>query len=209
MLPPVPRLTSPRPTQRRRPARRTSRRGRSWVLVLLVGVAAGLGAPVWLDARAAAQHPVTAADLAAGRAALDTLEVKGRAPRTGYEREEFGQRWADVDRNGCDTRNDALRRDLVDVTLDPATRGCVVLTGTLDPTLSDFFTATSVPLAHGHNIVNVILVDYRGFDTLGEISVLMATGIAILALIRGTAKAGSNARRPAPQPGDDSLEGEA
>ena len=85
----------------------------------------------------------------------------------------------------------------------------LVLTGTLDPTLSDFFTATSVPLAHGHNIVNVILVDYRGFDTLGEISVLMATGIAILALIRGTAKAGSNARRPAPQPGDDSLEGEA
>jgi multicomponent Na+:H+ antiporter subunit A len=59
-----------------------------------------------------------------------------------------------------------------------------VLAGTLDPRLSDFFTATSVPIAHGANIVNVILVDYRGFDTLGEISVVMAAGIAILALLR-------------------------
>lgn len=59
-----------------------------------------------------------------------------------------------------------------------------VLSGTLDTRLSDFFTATSVPIAHGHNIVNVILVDYRGFDTLGEISVVMGAGIAILILMR-------------------------
>ena len=65
----------------------------------------------------------------------------------------------------------------------------VVLTGDLDTKLSDLFTATSVPIAHGHNIVNVILVDYRGFDTLGEISVVMAAGIAIMALLR---------RRPKP-----------
>ncbi|SFV35993.1 multicomponent Na+:H+ antiporter subunit A [Devosia crocina] len=60
----------------------------------------------------------------------------------------------------------------------------LVLTGTLDTRLSDFFTQTSVPIAHGANIVNVILVDYRGFDTLGEISVVMGAGIAILALLR-------------------------
>jgi multicomponent Na+:H+ antiporter subunit A len=60
-----------------------------------------------------------------------------------------------------------------------------VLGGTLDPRLSDFFNASSVPIAHGHNIVNVILVDFRGLDTLGEISVVMAAGIAVLALIRG------------------------
>ncbi|MCS6761832.1 MAG: DUF4040 domain-containing protein [Candidatus Devosia symbiotica] len=65
----------------------------------------------------------------------------------------------------------------------------VVLTGTLDTRLSDFFIATSVPIAHGHNIVNVILVDYRGFDTLGEISVLMAAGIAIMVLLRNRRKA--------------------
>ncbi len=43
---------------------------------------------------------------------LATLPVKGRAPKTGYSRDQFGQAWADVDRNGCDTRNDTLRRDL-------------------------------------------------------------------------------------------------
>jgi multicomponent Na+:H+ antiporter subunit A len=64
----------------------------------------------------------------------------------------------------------------------------VVLSGTLDTRLSDFFIATSVPIAHGANIVNVILVDYRGFDTLGEISVLMAAGIAILVLVRSSRK---------------------
>jgi len=42
---------------------------------------------------------------------LETLAVKGRAPKTGNSRELFGQAWADVDRNGCDTRNDILKRD--------------------------------------------------------------------------------------------------
>ena len=60
----------------------------------------------------------------------------------------------------------------------------VVLSGDLDTRLSDLFTATSVPIAHGANIVNVILVDYRGFDTLGEISVVMGAGMAIMALLR-------------------------
>jgi len=60
----------------------------------------------------------------------------------------------------------------------------LVLTGTLDMRLSEFFIQTSVPIAHGANIVNVILVDYRGFDTLGEISVVMGAGIAILTLLR-------------------------
>lgn len=60
----------------------------------------------------------------------------------------------------------------------------LVLNGTLSDRLAEFFTQTSVPIAHGANIVNVILVDYRGFDTLGEISVVMGAGIAILALLR-------------------------
>ncbi len=44
-------------------------------------------------------------------AVLDGLEVKGRAPLTGYDRDLFGQPWLDVDRNGCDTRNDVLGGD--------------------------------------------------------------------------------------------------
>ena len=39
-------------------------------------------------------------------------------------------------------------------------------------------------IAHGRNIVNVIIVDFRGLDTLGEIAVVMVAGLAILALIR-------------------------
>ncbi|MCR6673371.1 hydrogen gas-evolving membrane-bound hydrogenase subunit E [Devosia ginsengisoli] len=75
----------------------------------------------------------------------------------------------------------------------------VVLSGVLDTRLSDLFTATSVPIAHGHNIVNVILVDYRGFDTLGEISVVMAAGIAIMALLRSRAKPAVPQPKPAPR----------
>ena len=59
---------------------------------------------------------------------LYELDVKGRAPKTGYDRDLFGWR-DDVDRNGCDTRNDVLRRDLADITLQPG--GCVVLAGSL------------------------------------------------------------------------------
>ena len=65
---------------------------------------------------------------------LDSLAVKGRAPKTGYTRDQFGQRWADINRNGCDTRNDILKRDLSGVVFKAKTNNCVVLTGTLiDP----------------------------------------------------------------------------
>ena len=43
-------------------------------------------------------------------------------------------------------------------------------------------------IAHGRNIVNVIIVDFRGLDTLGEIAVVMIAGLAILALIRMTGR---------------------
>jgi multicomponent Na+:H+ antiporter subunit A len=59
-----------------------------------------------------------------------------------------------------------------------------VTQGTLDLRLTEFFNEFSKPIAHGGNIVNVILVDFRGTDTLGEISVVMIAGLAILALLR-------------------------
>jgi hypothetical protein len=64
-------------------------------------------------------------------AILETLPVKGRAPKTGYTRDQFGQAWADVDRNGCDTRNDILQRDLTSIMYKTGTRNCVVASGTL------------------------------------------------------------------------------
>ena len=47
----------------------------------------------------------------------------------------------------------------------------------------------SVPEGHGKNVVNVILVDFRGFDTLGEISVLAAAAIGAVALARAGRRA--------------------
>jgi len=64
-----------------------------------------------------------------------------------------------------------------------------VTQGVFDPRLSEFFAANSRVIAHGRNIVNVIIVDFRGLDTLGEIAVVMIAGLAILALIRVRSRA--------------------
>lgn len=63
-----------------------------------------------------------------------------------------------------------------------------VTQGTFDASLSDFFAQYSYQAAHGRNIVNVILVDFRGLDTLGEITVVLIAGLSVLALIRVRAK---------------------
>ncbi|WP_456786289.1 HNH endonuclease family protein [Cellulomonas sp. P5_C5] len=112
-----------------------------WLVVLAVCVAVGAGVPAWSQARAAARYAVSAEDLAGGRVALGSLAVRGRAPSTGYERERFGQAWADVDRNGCDTRNDILRRDLTATVVED----CVVLSGVLD----DPYTGVPIAFARG------------------------------------------------------------
>ena len=66
--------------------------------------------------------------------AIAILEVKGRAPKTGYERGLFGTPWSDVNRNGCDTRNDILLRDLTSRTFESSRDRCVILEGVLvDP----------------------------------------------------------------------------
>jgi len=128
-------------------------------VVVVVGVAVGLGGPVVLRERASARYPVTAADLAAGRSALAALagpdqrpaaadgsavpDGSGVADGSSYEREQFGTAWADVDRNGCDTRNDVLRRDLTATTIDAD--GCTVLTGVL----ADPYTGRRIVFARG------------------------------------------------------------
>jgi len=89
-------------------------------------------------------------------AALDSLRVKGRAPKTGYSRAMFGQAWADVDRNGCDTRNDILARDLQHVVFKPATHDCVVLSGDyLEP-----YTGSHVFFKRGQTTSNAVEVDH-------------------------------------------------
>ena len=91
-------------------------------------------------------------------ATLATLAVKGRAPRTGYDRGLFGQAWADVDRNGCDTRNDVLRRDLAPFALKPGTNGCLVLSGTLH----DPYLGRTIAFVRGANTSAAVQIDHVG-----------------------------------------------
>jgi hypothetical protein len=87
-------------------------------------------------------------DPAAASAALVSLPVEEKIALDGYERDcgegdgcVFGPAWADVDRNGCDQRNDVLHRDLAEVEVRDGTQGCVVVAGVLD----DPYTGTTVP----------------------------------------------------------------
>lgn len=89
-------------------------------------------------------------------AAVARLPVKGRAPTTGYDRTLFGYRTVDVDRNGCDVRNDVLRRDLVDVVIRAGTAGCVVQTGTLH----DPYTGTTIAFTRGATTSEAVQIDH-------------------------------------------------
>jgi multicomponent K+:H+ antiporter subunit A len=60
--------------------------------------------------------------------------------------------------------------------------------------ISPYFLRTAVPEGGGANVVNVILVDYRGYDTMGEITVLGIAGVVIYALLAGFVPA----QRPRP-----------
>ncbi|MFC4613179.1 HNH endonuclease family protein [Cellulomonas algicola] len=117
--------------------------------------AAGLAAP-----ESAPTTDTTATlDAARGQSALvalGLLEVKGRAPKTGYDRDLFAYRGVDLDGNGCDTRNDVLRRDLTAVTLKPGTQDCVVLSGTL----ADPYSGTSIPFVRGESTSADVQIDH-------------------------------------------------
>ena len=89
-------------------------------------------------------------------ASLETLPVKGRAPKTGYTRDQFGQAWADVDRNGCDTRNDILKRDLTSIIYKARTRNCVVLSGTL----LDRYSGESINFIRGNITSMEVQIDH-------------------------------------------------
>jgi len=86
-------------------------------------------------------------------AALAALPVKGRAPKTGYARAQFGPAWADTDHDGCDQRNQVLGRDLTAV----VKRGrCVVVTGLLH----DPYTDTAVPFIRGTLTSDDVQIDH-------------------------------------------------
>lgn len=102
-----------------------SKRGKKWRLTVLLLVFV-ISQSSFLESAVAQRILATEA--------LQELNVKGRAPKTGYDRDLFGSPWSDVDRNGCDTRNDILARDLVARTFEDSRERCVIIEGVLiDP----------------------------------------------------------------------------
>ena len=106
--------------------------------------------------------PTTAAPpTATALSGLATLPVKGRAPLTGYSRTQFGPAWTDDvtvadGHNGCDTRNDILRRDLTDIVIKPGTNGCTVASGVLH----DPYTNTVITFTRGESTSAAVQIDH-------------------------------------------------
>jgi len=100
--------------------------------------------------------PAKAESIASGLSVIQAQITKGRAAKTGYTRDQFGPAWADVDRNGCDTRNDILKRDLSEEVFKEKTKPCVVLSGTLiDP-----FSGETINFVRGVVTSNEVQIDH-------------------------------------------------
>jgi hypothetical protein len=112
-------------------------------LVLVAGIAAS------------ASHPSTASAAQSARptalSARTHLAVQGQTTMAGYSRDQFGSAWEDVDQNGCDTRDDILRRDLRRVVYRAGTNGCVVVSGVL----ADPYTGTTITYVRGRSRVDI------------------------------------------------------
>lgn len=87
---------------------------------------------------------------------LEKIPVKGRAPKTGYSRNQFGPQWSDVDRNGCDTRNDILKRDLINKVFREKTRDCVVESGVLQ----DPYSGQKIDFQRGEKTSALVQIDH-------------------------------------------------
>ncbi|MFN8079099.1 MAG: HNH endonuclease family protein [Kineosporiaceae bacterium] len=153
-------------TMRRRP--RDS--ARALVVVAMVfAVLAGFG--WWLRGRGTpvaggrpapartASAPVTpsgSGGATLARDALSRLVIRPKEPLTGYSRSAYGAGWLDPDGNGCDTRNDVLRRDLTQVQLRPGSVNCIVERGTLH----DPYTGAVVAFERGRQTSGLVNIDH-------------------------------------------------
>lgn len=104
-------------------------------------------APPIIEQTSTRQEPIISQQPAGSAAlALETLVVKGRAPKTDYARSQFGSGWSTT--SGCDTRNIILHRDL----LEPVTNdNCAVIAGTLN----DPYTGLTIPFTKGSSTIQI------------------------------------------------------
>lgn len=117
---------------------------------------AGLAAAEPADVALAAQQAASPA-----AAQLAALPIKGRAPKTGYKRENFGEAWTDDNdvefgRDGCDTRNNILQRDLTNQVIRNGTHGCIVESGDL----ADPYTGQNIHFVRGQKTSAAVQIDH-------------------------------------------------
>lgn len=84
---------------------------------------------------------------------LNKLDIKGRAPKTGYSRDQFGDGWAQID--GCDTRNLILKNSLDEVILDQQ-NNCSVISGILD----DPYAGKRIEFRRGPGTSRAVQIDH-------------------------------------------------
>lgn len=132
---------------------RKSLRYRRLVVVLVMIFVTALGVSFHPDFRQDIPESSPRVSLEKGNAslALDELAVKGRAPKTGYERAQFGDGWKEID--GCDMRNTILHRDLVNTAVNDR---CQVVSGVLH----DPYTEKTIPFMRGAETSDDIQIDH-------------------------------------------------
>lgn len=123
------------------------------IIILLVGVLmAAIRMPDFWQTHTP-HEAITPQSSATGSAAeaLRTLPIKGRAPKTGYARTQFGDGWAMS--RGCDTRNIILNRDLTGVAVNET---CKVMSGSLN----DPYTGQIILFSRGASTSDKVQIDH-------------------------------------------------
>ena len=123
---------------------------------LNAGAAADLAAPAPAAGSSNTSTVLAAATGQTALVALAQLAVHDNPSMAGYVRDLFGYRAFDTDHNGCDTRNDILRRDLTNIVIKDGTNDCVVLSGTL----ADPYSGTSISFTRGTATSNDVQIDH-------------------------------------------------
>jgi len=126
-----------------------TRAGTALVIAALLGVAGLTGCDPGTETGGSSAHN---APSGSALAAVNDLTVKGRAPKTGYSRAQFGTSWVDTDHNNCDTRDDILKRDMTSESFGAAQGGdCVVTSGEL----ADPYTGKDISFTRGRSTVDI------------------------------------------------------
>ena len=122
------------------------------LLILIVGVAvwaSRISQPESQTIQTSMQRELFGASNA--KSELEKIEVKGRAPKTGYSRKQFGNGWGKI--NGCSVREVILARDLTDERIDEK---CRVLSGVLN----DPYTGQTIHFQRGEKTSSKVQIDH-------------------------------------------------